>query len=121
MQNQGTKEDDSQSDPHPEVGPSVCQSRHSIDSDTDKAHDMVTGGLEEIRQYPDMVRGVTGEIRQYPDMVTTVQEETHNGHHMVTEIQEETPYCCNGTSSGKKEGALHKSVTSLQWEYLCDN
>ena len=36
---QGTNEDDSQSDPHPEVGPSVCQSRHSIDSDTEEAHD----------------------------------------------------------------------------------
>ena len=28
VENQGTNEDDSQSDPHPEVGPSVCQSRH---------------------------------------------------------------------------------------------
>ena len=39
VKNQGTNEDDSQSDPHPEVGPSVCQSRHSIDSDTDEAPD----------------------------------------------------------------------------------
>ena len=37
VENQGTNEDDSQSDPLPEVGPSVCQSRHSIDSDTDEA------------------------------------------------------------------------------------
>ena len=28
VKNQGKNEDDSQSDPHPEVGPSVCQSRH---------------------------------------------------------------------------------------------
>ena len=39
VENQGTNQDDSQSDPHPEVGPSVCQSRHSIDSDTDEALD----------------------------------------------------------------------------------
>ena len=39
VENQLTNEDDSQSDPHPEVGPSVCQSRHSIDSDTDEAPD----------------------------------------------------------------------------------
>ena len=30
-------EDRSQDDPHPEVGPSVRQSRHSIDSDPDEA------------------------------------------------------------------------------------
>ena len=39
VKNQGTNEDDSQSDPHPEVGPFVCQSRHSIDSNTDEAPD----------------------------------------------------------------------------------
>ena len=37
VENQGTNEDDSQSYPHPEVGPSACQSRHSNDSDTDEA------------------------------------------------------------------------------------
>ena len=43
VENQGTNEDDSQSDPHPEVGPSVCQSRHSIDSDTDEAPHSFSG------------------------------------------------------------------------------
>ena len=37
VENQEPNEDRSQDDPHPEVGPSVCQSRHSIDSDTDEA------------------------------------------------------------------------------------
>ena len=37
VENQEPNEDRSQDDPHPEKGPSVCQSRHSIDSDTDKA------------------------------------------------------------------------------------
>ena len=33
VKNKGTNEDESQSDPHPEVGPPVCQSRHSVDTD----------------------------------------------------------------------------------------
>ena len=37
VENQEPNEDRSQDDPHLEVGPSVCQSRHSIDSDTDEA------------------------------------------------------------------------------------
>ena len=53
VENQRTNEDDSQIDPHPEVGPSVCQSRHSIDSDTDEAHDMVTGVIEQTRNSHD--------------------------------------------------------------------
>ena len=38
-ENQEPNEDRSQDDPHPEVGPSVCQSRHSYDSDTDENPD----------------------------------------------------------------------------------
>ena len=53
VDNQRTNEDDSQSDPHPEVGPSVCQSRHSIDSDTGEAHDMMTGVIEQTCKGPD--------------------------------------------------------------------
>ena len=37
VENQEPNEDRSQDDPHPEVGPSVCQSRHSIDSDTEES------------------------------------------------------------------------------------
>ena len=37
VENQEPNEDRSQDDPHSEVGPSVCQSRHSIDSDTEEA------------------------------------------------------------------------------------
>ena len=37
VENQEPNEDRSLEDPHPEVGPSVFQSRHSIDSDTDEA------------------------------------------------------------------------------------
>ena len=37
VENQESNQDRSQEDPHPEVGPSVYQSRHSIDSDPDEA------------------------------------------------------------------------------------
>ena len=37
VENQEPKEDRSQDDPHPEVGPSVCQLNHSIESDADEA------------------------------------------------------------------------------------
>ena len=52
VEKQGTNEDESQSDPHPEVGPSVCQSRHSIDSDTGEAHDTMTGVIEQTTKCP---------------------------------------------------------------------
>ena len=55
MENQEPNEDLSQDDPHPEVGPLVCQSQYSIDSGTDEAPQMVTGATGEIRQYPHMV------------------------------------------------------------------
>ena len=53
VENQEPNEDRSQDDPHPEVGPSVCQSPHSVDSDADEAphtknspkHGMVLGTL----------------------------------------------------------------------------
>ena len=37
VENQEPNEDGCQDDPYPEVGPSVCQSGHSIDSDPDEA------------------------------------------------------------------------------------
>ena len=70
VKNQGTNEDDSQSDPHPEVGPSVCQPRHSIESDIDEAPVMVTGVSEETHKAPDMVIGVTDGIHEAPDSNT---------------------------------------------------
>ena len=52
VKNKGTNEDESQSDPHPEVGSSVCQSRHSLDSDTGEAHDTMTGVIEQTSKGP---------------------------------------------------------------------
>ena len=91
------------------MGPSVCQSRRSIDSDTDKAPHMVTGVTREFRQYSHMVTGVTEVIREYPDMVTRIKEEIRYSPHMVTEIQEDVTYCCLGTSSGKQKNARSTS------------
>ena len=85
VENQESNEDRSRDDLHPEVGPSVCQSRLSTDSDPDEALHMLTG--------------VQGEIRYRP--------------HMVTGVQEEIPYCFFGTSSGKQKKT--RSTTQPQF------
>ena len=59
VENQGTNEGDSQSDPHPEAG--IFRGQITQNS-----------GPKECR---DMVTGATGEIRQCSNMVTAVQEE----------------------------------------------
>ena len=94
VENQGTNEDDSQSDPHPELGPSVCQSRHSIDSDTGETHDTMAGVVEQTTKGPHVVTGATGG-----------SEEIRNGFDMVTAVQEEISYCSSGNSSGKQKKA----------------
>ena len=73
--NQGTNEDDSQNDPHPEA-------------------DQTIG--------PDMVTGVTEQIRKSRDMVTEVTEQIGNCHD-TTGVHEEVTYCSPSTSSGKQK------------------
>ena len=119
MENQGTNEDDSQSDPHPEVGPSVCQSRHPSDSDTGEAHNTMTGVIEQTSKGPHMVTGATGvqgEIRYRPYMVTGGSREMRNGLDMVTAVQEEIPYCSSGISSGKQKTARSTSQPHFRSE-----
>ena len=72
VENQGTNEDDSQSDPHPEAG--IFCSQVTQNSGPEVARDMVTGATEEIR----------------------------NGHHMVTAVQEEVPYSSSEFSQENK-------------------
>ena len=79
VENQGTNEDDSQSDPHPEAG--VFRGQTTQNSGTKDCRDMVTGATEEIR----------------------------NGRDMVTAAQEEIPYCSTGISSGKEKKARSTS------------
>ena len=109
VENQGTNEDESQSDPHPEVGPSVWQSRHSVDSDTGEAHDTMTGVIEQTTKGPHMVTGATGEFCHCRDMVTGGSEEMRNGLDMVTAVQGDIPYCSSGISSGKPKKARSTS------------
>ena len=111
VENQGTNEDDSQSDPHPEAG--IFHGQTKQNSGPKDCRDMVTRATREIRQCPDMVTGATGEIRQCPDMVRRASEEMRNGLDMVTAVQEDIPYCSSGISSGKQKTA--RSTSQLQF------
>ena len=71
--NQGTNEDDSQRNPHPEAG--------LLTSVQEDQHDMATGVQRESAVGQDMVTGVTG----------------------VTGVHEEVMYCSPSTSSGKQK------------------
>ena len=135
VENQGTNEDDSQSDPHPEAGifrgqttqntgPKYCRDmvtgvtgeiRHCRDMVTGvtgeirHCRDMVTGVTGEIRHCLDMVTGVQGEIRYRPDIVTGGSEDMRNGLDIVTAVQEEIPYCSSGISAAKQKKARSTS------------
>ena len=131
VENQGTNEDDSQSDPHPEAGIFLGQTTQNLGPKD--CRDMVTGVQEEIRQCRDMVTGVTAEIRHCrdmvtgatgvqgevcfrPDMVRGASEEMRNGLDMVTAVQEDNPYCSSGISSGKQKTAPSTSQPQFRTE-----
>ena len=128
VENQGTNEDDSQSDPHPEAG--IFRGQTTQNSGPKDCRDMVTGATREIRQCRDMVTGVTGEIcqcrdmltgsqgeiRYRPDMVRRASEEMRNGLDMVTAVQEDIPYCSSGISSGKQKTARSTSQPHFRSE-----
>ena len=81
--NQGTNEDDSQSDPHPEAGIFGKQAMQNSGPEDD----------------PYMVTGAT----KRHDMVTGVQRESLWQRDMVTGVHEEVTYCSPSTSSGKQK------------------
>ena len=85
--NQGTNEDDSQSDPHPEAG--IFGNQTMRNSGQKDRRDMVTGVQRENFCGRDMVAGATKQIGNRRDIVTGVHEE-------VT-------YCSPSTSSGKQK------------------
>ena len=114
VENQGTNEDDSQGDPHPEAG--IFHGQTKQNSGPKDCRDMVTGATGEIRQCPDMVTGATGEIRQCRDMVRGASEEMRNGLDMVTAVQEDIPYCSSGISSGKQKTARSTSQPQFRSE-----
>ena len=129
MENQGTNDDDSQSDPHPEagifrgqttqnLGPKDCRDMVTgVTGEIRHCRDMVTGATGEIRHCRDIVTGVQGEIRYRPDIVTGVLEDMRNGRGMVTAVQEEIPYCSSGISSGKQK----KARSTSQPQFLIEN
>ena len=71
--NQGTKEDDSQSNPHPEAG--LFNHQTTQNSGQEDRHDMATG----------------------------VPRESVHGHDMVTGVHGNVTYCSPSTSSGKQK------------------
>ena len=84
--NQGTNEDDSHSDPHPEAG--IFGNQTMRKSGQKDRRDMVTGVQSESLCGHDMMTGVTKHTRNGQkdrrDMVTGVQRESFCGRDMVT-------------------------------------
>ena len=86
VENQGTNEDDSQSNHHPEA--SIFRGQTTQNSGPKDCRDMVTGVQEEIRYRP----------------------------HMVTETQEDISYYSFGTSLGKQKRARSTSEPQFRSE-----
>ena len=107
--NQGTNEDDSQNDPHPEAGLFHGQSPRNTGPGEDR--DMVTGVTEEIRNRYDMVTAAQKESLCDRDMVTGVTE-----CHDMTGVHEEVTYCSPSTSSGKQKKNRSTSQPQIRSE-----
>ena len=100
VENQGTNEDDSQSDPHPEA--SLFRSHTAQNSGPVVPRDMVTG--------------VQGETLYGHDMMTGATVEIGNCNDMLTAVQEEVPYCSSGLSSGKQRKVRSTSQPQFRSE-----
>ena len=83
---QGTNEDNSQNDPHPEAG--LFHSQMTQTSGPEDGHNMVIGATEQICNGHDMVKGATEQVGIRHDM---------------TRVHEEVTYCSPSTSSGKQK------------------
>ena len=107
VENQGTNEDNSQSDPHPEAG--IFCGQNAQNSDLEDCCDMVTGVTGEIRHCCDMVTGAkrgSEEVRKCPHMVTGatgVSEEVRKCPHMVTGATGEFCHCRDMVTGGSEE------------------
>ena len=112
--NQGTKEDGSQTDPHPEA--SLFHGQREQNSGTENDYDMVTGATETNRNRYDMVTGVQRERICDYDMVTGATEQNRNCHDM-TEIHKEVTSCSPSTSSGKHK----KNRSTSQPQFRSEN
>ena len=135
---QGTNEDDSQNDPHPEAV--LFHGQTTRNPGPEDGHDMVTGVQKERVCDHDMVTGAT----ERHNMVTAAQTESLSGQYMVTEVQkdslcghdmvtrateqignchymtgvhEEVAYCPPSTSSGKQK----KNRSTSQPQFRSEN
>ena len=126
--NQGTNEDDSQNDPHPEG--SLFHGQREQNSGTEREYDMVTGATETNRNRHDMVTGATETNRNRHDMVIGAERQRVCGQDMVTEateqignchdmtgVHEEVTYCPPSTSSGKQK----KNRSTSQPQFRSEN
>ena len=99
--NQGTNEDDSQSDLHPEAG--IFGNQTMRNSGQKDRHDMVTGATKQIGNRRDLVTGVQRESLCGRDMVRGVERECLCQRDLVTRAHEEVTYCSPTKSSGKQK------------------
>ena len=98
--NQGTNEDGSQNDPHPEAGLFHGQTTRNVS--LEERHDMVTGVQRERVYDHDMVTGATEQI---------------GSCHDITGIHEEVTYCSPSISSGKQK----KNRSTSQPQFRSEN
>ena len=111
---QGTNEDDSQNDPHPEA--SLFHGQREQNSGTERDYDMVTGVQRENLCQHDMMTGVHRERAYDHNRVTGDPEQIGNCHDM-TGIDEEVTYCSPSTSSGKQK----KNRSTSQPQFRSEN
>ena len=111
--NQGTNEDDSRDDLHPEAG--LFHGQTTRNTGPEEGHDMVTGATETNRNRYDMVTGATETNRNRYDMVTGATEQIAN-YHDTTGVHEEVTYCSPSTSSGKQKKNRSTSQPQIRSE-----
>ena len=113
--NQGTIEDDAQSDPYPEA--SIFSSQTIRNSGQETCCDMVTGVQRESLCGCDMVTGVQRESLCGCDIVTGVTDQIRSQRDMPRGSHEEFMYCSPGTSSGKQK----KNRSTSQPQFRSEN
>ena len=121
VDNQGTNEDDSQSDPHPEEGLFCSQTTqnsgpeagHYMVTGVKERHDIVTAITEQTRNGPYMVTGAT----ERHDIVTKGSEEIRYGRDMVTGVTGEIRHCRDMVTGATEEIRQYPHVvTAVQEE-----
>ena len=111
--NQGTNEDDSQSDPHPEAGFFCSQTTQN--SGPEIGPYIVTGATERY----DMVTGVTKEVCGGPDIMRRVQKESLCSHDLVTGVTKEVLKGHNMVTGGPEEIRFRPHMVTVLQEELC--